>query len=355
MKAWQYGARPRLCTWGLRVGMLALLLAETGIAQAAPSLCEGLAQTLSRTPAAASQQAADPLKQRLALATAQPLALAAAELSESVAVELLPEVSPAELALERLPGQALLHLYTYQGTAGCQLSRFALPEGAGRWRLVAGPALLDERSSPCGTLSGSLARLDGQPVFVVHGRERQTEEAEVYRLAAWEGAQWGPSCSLHLRYPLRYRLESAHCAAAPAICRRAQALALSLGERYDRARASGARFEPPRAARAPAALKAALSRLDLTVPPAFPGAERAAADAFTAGYANADLQAFALSMDGRWFLALLGHAGVGWRESAQTLLGLYVPDPAGQLLPVAGYRVLRERAGPPLLQAEGLR
>lgn len=356
MRALQCGVSPRLRRWGVRVGVVAITMGGAWMAQAAPaSLCESLAQTLRRERAAVWQQAPGPLRQRLVVATSQALASVSPEMPDPFVSALLRDAVASEVALQRLPGQALAHLYTRQGTAQCQSSRFLLQEGDGRWRSVAGPAFLDEHNGPCWSLSGSLATLDGQPLFAVYGRERQASEDEVYHLAAWEGGQWAPSCSLRLSYALRYRLSAAYCTAAPVTCRRARALALPLGQRYDRSRASGARFVPPRATPVPAALKAALARLDLMAPPEFPEAVPRPADAFEAGYAHADLHAFALQLEGGWFLAMLGHAGVGWRESAVTLLGLYALDPLGQLVPVAGYRVLRERAAPPALQVDDRR
>lgn len=196
MRALQCGVSPRLRRWGVRVGVVAITMGGAWMAQAAPaSLCESLAQTLRRERAAVWQQAPGPLRQRLVVATSQALASVSPEMPDPFVSALLRDAVASEVALQRLPGQALAHLYTRQGTAQCQSSRFLLQEGDGRWRSVAGPAFLDEHNGPCWSLSGSLATLDGQPLFAVYGRERQASEDEVYHLAAWEGGS-GPRAAV---------------------------------------------------------------------------------------------------------------------------------------------------------------
>lgn len=350
-----------------RLLLAALLLAGASVHAADASLCRRLADEVRGLPEADWLKPPGPIRQRLRLAEELAGGRAAWSANGSIEQALLADsalrdalaVGPrAPVSLERLPGQSLVHLYSVQGTARCQSSLFVELDRMGRWRQLPRPPVLDGDAHPCWTRAGSLAELMGRPVFLVHGGESQLSDDELYQVSVWDGAQWGRACSLHVAFRKSYRLDGMSCRGTQAFCERAAAAGLSLGERYDRSRAHAGRFEPPEPAHRPdTATLAALAGVNLMSPPEFPAAEarQSTADVFTAGFSNADLQRFALQLDGRWFVALLGHAGVGWRESNVTLLGLYNAAADGRLEPLAGFRVQRERAGLRSISVDGQR
>ena len=339
-----------------RLTLAALLLAGAPVHAADASLCRRLADEVRGLPEAEWLRRPGPIRQRLTLAEESAGSRAALSANDSTEQALLADTALRDalavgpqvpVSLERLTGQSLVHLYAIQGTAHCQSSVFVELDRDGRWRRLP-PPVLDRDAHPCWTRAGSLGELMGRPVFVVHGRESQLSDDELYQVSAWDGAQWGLACRVRLVFRLAYRSAGAQCQGTRAICERAASMALRLAESYDRSRAAGRSFEPPTPATQPdAAMRAALERVDPLAPPSFAAfdAGKVQADAFTADYSNADLQRFPVQLAGRWFIALLGHAGVGWRESDVTLLGLYTAAADGRLAPFAGFRVQRERAG----------
>ena len=340
-----------------RLLLSALLLVAASAPAAGASLCGRLSDEVRGLPEADWIRPPGPILQRLRLAEdlaggrAAWLANGSIEqalLADSALRDALAVGPQAPVSIERLPGQSLVHLYAVQGTAHCQSSLFVELDRDGRWRRLPPPPVLGDDAYPCWTRAGSLGELMGRPVFVVHGRESQLGDDELYQVSAWDGGQWGQACSVRVAFRSVYRSAGAQCQGAKKLCERAASLAMGMAERYDRSRAAGRSFEPPMPATRPdTVMQAALEGVDPLAPPSFPklDAGKEQADAFTADYSNADLQRFPVQLDGRWFIALLGHAGVGWRESDVTLLGLYTVAADGRLAPFAGFRVQRERAG----------
>lgn len=67
-------------------------------------------------------------------------------------------------------------------------------------------------------------------------------------------------------------------------------------------------------------------------------ADRDRQDPFLTRYANVVSMRLALWLDGRWWLGVVGRAGVGWREGPMVLLSIFALRD-GALLPMAGYRI----------------
>ena len=67
---------------------------------------------------------------------------------------------------------------------------------------------------------------------------------------------------------------------------------------------------------------------------------------FFTSFSNAQAPAgLALWLDGRWWLGVVGIAGVGWRASTTSLLAVYEVTEAGPV-PAASFQVQKLPAGP---------
>ena len=240
---------------------------------------------------------------------------------------------------DHLADTDLYAISTFGGSANCQSLVFL------RARADNDPTIIDPPSfngggeygsgNLCWTLSGALGSAFGQPVFVEHGTVSDHHfDAEV-TLHPWTGAGWGRACTVSLTFRTGYLKAEQHCLDRD-VCRAGQRIALKVAKAYAAYRGTPNApntftFE----SNAPETALLAAQRASDTSP-TFPYDKEEALDGYHQGFSNSGSALFPLQLSGRWWVAAVGHAGVGWRESNTTLLAIY-DERNGQLEPMAGF------------------
>lgn len=340
---------------GLQDGVWVLLasLAAVGAVQAqqASSLCERLAHEARRLPASAWAGGAQPLERLLRIerrpATRPRSALEDQLLSDPALSEALSAGAGDPLGIERLAGTDVYRLYSIQGTAHCESSLFIEAAlGKAARRLAAPPT----EAVPCWTQAGDFGHVFGQAAFVTHGSAGAVRFEQQLQIAPWTGRGWGQACTLNLAFRKTLRLGGRFCPAALAPCESGGAAAVKIAAAYEADREGEAPLGPLdfAAGRRPGGeLLAAVQRVDARNPPEFPtfGADARRLDVFDTRYANVDVRRLALWLDGRWWLGVVGRAGVGWREGSVTLLSIFELRGDGELRPVASYQLEHVNGG----------
>jgi len=334
---------------GIWAGLALALSWSAGAADAAgPSLCARLADEARRLPAAA-WAGPEPLGRWLNWAEpGEPSAAAQALAADPQWRERVGASAGGVVGVRHLAGTPVHLVESFAGTANCQSAVLVEARAGGPAREL--PAGLDDVDL-CTTRSARLAQVFGHPALVVGGTTTMTSEDHRYRITPWAGTGWGPSCRVEWR--LRTALESAsrYCAPGAAVCEAGQPVARQLALAYE----SGGPLEAQRLAggRQPdVAMLDALASAptddgalgDLNLPLPLFGADRAALAPMDAQFSNADPRRLPVFIGGRWWLAIVGRGGVGWREGGAVLVALFAPPGrAGDA--VASYQFLVGPAG----------
>jgi hypothetical protein len=312
-----------------------LALAGLNGLAAEPSLCTRLADEARRAPAE-TWAAPDPLA-----AWMKPVGAAAASptveaLSRDARWrEALAASDTQPVGMQQLDGAPVYLLDSHAGTAHCQSVLLVEARPGQAARRLAPPVALDGRAL-CMTQSAGFARVLGQPAFVVGGAPSMTSPDLHYRIAAWTGQGWAPACSLQLRRGSALTAAQRFCAPGQPACAAGQSAAQRVAEAYEADRAGQGRLDARavNGGRLPEADIAAALNPPLAAPgaigdmnPPFPrfGADEARLDSMQSTFSNADPRRLPVWVDGRWWLAVVGRAGVGWREGDATLVALFAP------------------------------
>ena len=260
-----------------------------------------------------------------------------------------------QVDFDQLPGTDIHALSTIQGTLHCQTTVFlSAKPGAKPVEITPPTPSGQEDGGLCWTQSGEFGRLFGQAAYFEHGDI--SDHAFDYQLKAvpWMGASWGPGCDLVLKFDSGFRSSARHCIADDDLCRAGAALAPAVAKAYAAYRTHDAenlknksahfRFGPS----PPPALEAAIAKQYngeqfLEEIPAFPTFGRSG-ESESNGYSYSGFELLPLKVEGRWYIAGIGHDGVGWRESNLTLLGLYT-EQNGNLAPKVGFEIQTVKEG----------
>ncbi len=249
----------------------------------------------------------------------------------------------AQIYVGHLAGTDVYALSTFQGTLECQTLVLARGRpGASAHQLTAPKGV----GEACWRTQASLATVEGRPVLLVHDAIAPELERSVFRLWPWTGSAWGAPCRLTLTFNLAYTLAASDCGDA-AVCRSGKAVARQIAIAYNLGRDAGGdgsdfHFGPPAPATFAAAAKAlrATQESPATWTPDYPSF-RAGSD-HPISYSGFAL--IPLMLDGKAYVAGVGHEGVGWREGANTLVSIYGLKGAS-LTPLAGFVIVRSLAG----------
>lgn len=352
-----------MANWMGRVWGLALLaLAPLGAAAAAP-LCEQLASQARGLPETAWRAENSPLRELLRFESRPQVRAPAAlqrELRHSPELrEALGITSDSAFEIERLSGTQVYRVDAFGGSANCQSSVFYQIKTKGKPRRISAPF----EASPCATQSGAFGHPLGQAAYVVYRSSSALSQDQVIQLAPWTVRGWGAACKLSLSFRVAYRISREFCA-DPAVCTSARQTALALARAYGKTREpeleqeahdkameerglDTSRWTEGRAL--DEAFSQALRRMDSQIEgpqsiefPSF-DADPRSLEVFTSSYANVDVRKVPLLLNGQWALAVVGKAGVGWRESTVTLVSLFLLKD-GQFQSAAGFQVQAERA-----------
>lgn len=310
---------------------LALALSwSAGAADAAgPSLCARLADEARRLPAAA-WAGPEPLGRWLNWAEpGAPSAVAQALAADPQWRERVGASAGEAVGVQHLAGTPVHLVESFAGTAHCQ--SVALVEAWPGQPARELPAGLDG-TELCMTGSARLAQVFGHPALVVGGATTMTSEDYRYRITPWAGQGWGPSCRVEWRLRTALTSASRYCAPGEAVCEVGQPVARQLALAYESSAPLDAqRFAEGR--RPDATVLGALASAptdagavgDPNLPLPLFGADEAALEPMDAQFSNADPRRLPVFIGGRWWLAVVGRGGVGWREGGAVLVALFAP------------------------------
>ena len=255
-------------------------------------------------------------------------------------------IGPEEaLGIERLAGTDVYRIDSFKGTANCQYMVFIKASAGQPLRRLSLPF----KAELCTTQYGHFGNVFGQPVFVVGGQVAMGELARTYTISGWNGRRqgWTQACELRLEFEQRLKLSGSYCSSEAPLCKAAASLAPAIVEAFGKtspldplAFANG--LEPPDA------LMELVSYESNTLPefPTFGAKTEGTANPFltTFSYSKAPAR-LALWIEGRWWLGVVGVAGIGWRESMTALVVISAISDAGPA-PVASFQVDKLTAGP---------
>jgi hypothetical protein len=317
------------------VGLVLAGLMGHGADAAEASLCMRLADEARRAPPATWTQD-DPLSAWVKPAQpARPSPVVAALANDARWRDLLAASGAQPLDVQQLDGTSVYLVEDVAGTAHCQ--SLALVEARpGQPARQLQPPFDLARMDLCMTQSARFAQVLGQPAFVVGGAPSMTSTDMHYRIATWTGRDWGQRCSITLRRHVGMSAAPRFCPAGSPVCDPGQPVAQRLAQAYEAARASGKPLDALSfngGARPDAAVAAALNPpLDQpgavgSMNPPFPvfGADEKELDPMRTGFSNADPRLLPVRVGERWWLAVVGRAGVGWREGEALLVALFAP------------------------------
>lgn len=250
----------------------------------------------------------------------------------------------AVLGVERLAGTDFYRVDSFQGTANCQYMVFVEASAATPPRRVSAPF----EASPCTTQYGRFGHAFGLPLFMVGGSVAMSGLGRSYTISAWQGRRkgWTQACELKLEFERKLQLSGSYCSSDTALCTAAAGLAPAVVGAYERS----AELDPIAFAggrQPPDALTMQLG--DKTSAPlefpTFGGTTGEANNPFLTSFSNSRAPArLALWIDGRWWLGVVGVAGIGWRESTTSLLVVYGLADSGPV-PAASFQVETLPAG----------
>lgn len=250
-----------------------------------------------------------------------------------------------EVFVDHLAGTDLYALSTVQGTLECQSTVLVLAPHGRPAKIIDAPKGGGDGET-CWRTSEGLGRAFGQPVHAVHDMIAPTAQTADFTLTPWTGDRWAGPCKLELTFRASYTLFERRCG-EEAICAPAEKHALDLALAYNQfveAKGDGAKFTfgpaPPKLKAEVAALIASQDSPETWTPdfPAFTGKTVEDRPISYSGFAM-----FPIVLEGREFVAALGHEGVGWRDSENTLVAFYDLK-NGVLKSLAGYVVVRSLA-----------
>jgi hypothetical protein len=327
--------RDRTMNKALLAGCMLAALTTAVACAATPSLCTRLAEEARHAPAA-TWAAAEPLAPWLKpVGDASPSATVKALATDARWRDMLAAMGEHPLGVQQLPGEPIYLVEDVAGTAACQ-SLVLVEARPGRpARPLAAPFDLG-RMNLCTTQSARFATVLGQPAFVVGGAPTMTSLDLHYRVAPWTGSGWAPSCRLTLRRGATMSPGQRFCPEGSKVCEAGQAVAARLAQAYEANRGSttqldvrafnGGHLPDARLAGAlnpPLAEPGAIGDMN----PPFPlfGADENRLDPMQTLFSNAAPQRLPVFVDGRWWLAVVGRSGVGWREGDAVLVALFAP------------------------------
>jgi hypothetical protein len=260
------------------------------------------------------------------------------------------------------------------GTAECQQAAFAALSADGSVRVLPDPA---GYTGPCWNLHGNLAKVLGQPAYVESGTVSSTSADTLVRVTPWNGDGWAKTCQLTVEFTYTLQLAQQFCSETQS-CRAAGAIASDIAREYldfsamqqpperpidgdvipDFSSAAGGASGPP----AQMAVNAGWQMLKRQKQAAFPGVSPTygtMASVFPTfghespnggwdySFSYVNFVLFPVMLDGRLYLAAVGHNGVGWREGTNILFAVYASprDDQHDLVPLAGLVMERKPSG----------
>jgi hypothetical protein len=278
------------------------------------------------------------------------------------------------MELVHLPDSPLYMGSVVAGTAECQQAAFAALSADGSVRAIPEPP---GYTGACWNLIGSLARVLGHPAYVESGKLSATSDDAVMRVTPWTGHRWADPCQLTVEFTYSLQLARQFCGESQS-CRAASAIALDIAREYldysgmrkpperridggvipDFSSAAGGASGPPAQTAVNAGWQVLKRQQQAAIPGVSPTYGTMASVFPTFGHESPNggwdysfsyvsFVLFPVVLDGRLYLAAVGHNGVGWREGTNILFAVYASPDADQhdLVPLAGLLIERKPNG----------
>jgi hypothetical protein len=335
----------------LAAGLLAAVsMASAGGGANRLAICEGLAGQARKLPAAAwsKPEPLSPWFRQSSRANSRVLsATERALLADPQWSEELGDQGSAMVFADHLRGTDVYLLESFAGTAHCQSLRlFRAPAGR-EPELLALPSWLKD-GELCVTDRAFFATVLGQPMLVAGGAPGSTSLDQQYKMASWTGRGWGQPSTLSLSLRRRLTLAEAHCAPGASVCEAGRLLATQLAAAYEVDRDGGQLLDTEFFAKGLPLGEDTLA--ELGGPPMEAGAaggenpevplfgDTTSSNLFPNAYSYVEIRRLAVFVNGTWWWAVVGHPGIGWRETPDVLVTLFaLPGHAADA--VASYRV----------------
>lgn len=330
-----------------------MLLAAAWSASASgeePTLCARLADAAQRAPAGIWAQD-KPLAGWIRADLPPPPAQAASALSSAARWrEAVGAMHDRPLDVKQLGGTPLYMLSEFDGTANCQTLVLLRAEPGKPVEEVTMP-FSAEGELLCVTQSARFLRVLGEPALVVGGATSMASPDVDYRIATWRGGGWQGRCAISWRRQTAIVPSQRFCAPGASTCEAGQSVAARVVQAYEASRAAKRPIDESavNGGRQPdAAVLRAMSRLPDSrsghgpFNPQFPlfGADERKLDPMLTVFSNADARLLPVWVQGHWMQAIVGRAGVGWRESDAVLVTLSeAPGEAAQAVASYQFRV----------------
>ena len=251
--------------------------------------------------------------------------------------------------VSRLPGRDIYMVSTYQGTLHCQSATFVKATAGSEPTEVPAPRTFGEGEGPCWTQSGKLGAVDGQPVFIEGGADSDHVFDASYDVVPWADGRWVQGCRISLRFRTSFDVAARHCGDTK-VCRAADSVVVKLAAAYagfrqsfDKRGGQPFTFGPPEKALTARQrlIEGQGSAADIPEFPRFGDKD----ETYSGGsFSYSGFQFTPLRLAGRWYVAAIGHEGVGWRETNRTLIAVYT-ETDGVLTPKASFEVQAVNAG----------
>jgi len=247
--------------------------------------------------------------------------------------------------VSRLPGRDIYMVSTYQGTLHCQSAAFVKATAGSEPTEVPAPTTFGEGEEPCWTQSGKLGSVEGLPVYIEGGADSDHVFDTSYDVVPWADGRWAQGCRIGLRFRTRFEVAARHCDDAK-VCRAADGVVVKLASAYAGFRQWGGQsftFGPP--GKALAARQRLIEGQDFATDiPGFPRFGDKDETYSGGSFSYSGFQFTPLRLAGRWYVAAIGHEGVGWRETNRTLIAVYA-ESDGVLAPKASFEMQAVNAG----------
>ena len=258
------------------------------------------------------------------------------------------------VTVDHLAGTPVYLVSHVAGTASCQaLVLVEIQPGQPARELP--PPFKVNGMELCYKQRAQFAEVLDRPALVASGDASTGRPDRDYSIAPWTGKGWGRACGLTLRMRVTMAPGQRFCSPGGSVCEAGRQVAEQLAKAYEADRTSSASLDPSRfmagrkpdaavitALRTPLAERGAVGDFNLDLP-VF-GADVRRLGAMNASFSNAHPRRLPVFIDGRWWLAVVGRGGVGWREGESILVALFAP-PGRPTDAVASYQFITGPAG----------
>jgi hypothetical protein len=298
----------------------ALLLANTANAA---SLCDDLARPIQQGKLNDSESG-HPLTKRLAKAEPGLITLNEERFKRSVPKPFpMPEHTDSA-SYQPFGDSGVVAIKSVSGTAHCESWEFYERKGKRTVNFPHPPGFSSGEGDLCWTSYAQVGAIHGTPILFEESDEDYAQSLTLFPL---HGRKWGPRCGINVEFASTLRIDNAYCKSGTCPAN-LSGKALKIAQSYNSKSAQPDQITGPDAAK----IQSLSSAVQLKILPRF------GIDSTNPYIEFSGSQAFALSLDGKPSLAVVGGGLFGWRDYSGVLVAFW--QVAGdQLVPLAGFQI----------------